>query len=388
MAWLLSSVVKLLYYCPFAGGGIVDYAFAQAAALAQAGTDLTFLTVRTSAPRNNAFQTLPILEDETQPIPGWGRLVRRIRRARLIYENILRLRELIAREQLRYVLFGSYTEYAAPFWARLLTHCPDRTVRFAAMLHDPFRNYVVGPHWWHRKSVRDGYSFLRDVFVHEPIDPAEAGIPPHVRVSVVPHGPLDFPAPGESREDVRRRLGIPGGAKLLLSFGNIRDGKNLDLVIRSMKAYEGLWLLVAGREAGGVQRPLEYYRHLAESSGVGDRCRWFCDFIAAERVGDFFLAADLILLTYSRSFRSASGVLNAAVQFRKPCLASSGQGPLRTQVQRYRLGAWVEPDDEAAIGAGLGAFLRGFEEPWWNEYLKENSWRRNAELVLKGMCSQ
>jgi hypothetical protein len=78
-------------------------------------------------------------------------------------------------------------------------------------------------------------------------------------------------------------------------------------------------------------------------------------------------------------------VLNAAVQFRKPCLASSGQSALRTQVERYRLGVWVEPDDPAAIREGLCRWLHGLPEPLWPEYLEENSWSRNAEAVRQRM---
>jgi hypothetical protein len=102
-------------------------------------------------------------------------------------------------------------------------------------------------------------------------------------------------------------------------------------------------------------------------------------------VGSYFLAADLVMLAYSRAFRSASGVLNAAVQFRRACLASSGQSALRTQVERHQLGVWVEPDDPAAIREGLRRWLRGTPEPLWSEYLAENSWTRNAEAVRQRM---
>ena len=256
--------MKILYYCPFASGGIVDYARTQAAALVDAGADITLLTVQeVHAPEQSPCPVLPLLEDETRPLPNAARLFRRIHRSVVISRNIARLRKYITHHEIRHVLFASYAEYAAPFWGRHLTKLSRDGFCFAAILHDPFRNHVVGPPWWHRWSIRSGYSFLSDVFVHEPIDPVEAGIPAHVRVSVIPHGPLQFPAAGESRQEVRAQLGIPDEAKLLLSFGQIRDGKNLDLAIRSLKGYEQLWLLVAGKEAGGMQRPLGHYQAIA-----------------------------------------------------------------------------------------------------------------------------
>ncbi|MGD1073969.1 MAG: glycosyl transferase family 1, partial [Bryobacteraceae bacterium] len=133
--------------------------------------------------------------------------------------------------------------------------------------------------------------------------------------------------------------------------------------------------------AGGIHRPLAYYQGLAADYGIAGRCRWISDYIHADRVSELFLASDLVLLTYSRAFRSASGVLNAAVQFNKPCLVSSGQGSLLSQVQQYRLGITVEPDDAEAIVRGLHEWRLGLPEPLLAEHRLENSWRRNAELV-------
>jgi hypothetical protein len=60
----------------------------------------------------------------------------------------------------------------------------------------------------------------------------------------------------------------------------------------------------------------------------------------------------VVLVTYSAKFRSASGVLNAAVSARKPVLASSGPGPLKTVVEKYHLGVFVNPDDLEEILRG------------------------------------
>jgi glycosyltransferase involved in cell wall biosynthesis len=375
---------KLLYYCPLGSGGIVDYSEAQAAALGALGIDVILLAASGRPGSGQDVRTAP-LQDETQPLGVKSRAMRRIRRAGIIRDNVGRLASYVAENQLRHVLFASFTEYAAPLWSRRLNAMARSGIRFGAMLHDPIRNYAPGPGWWHRWSIRRGYSFLSEVFVHEPVDRAEAGIPGHVRLTVVPQGPFDFPRPVESGGELRRRFDIPKDVRLLLSFGQIRDGKNLAMVIEALKEFPDVWLLVAGSEAGGANRPAKCYRELAENHGVAARCRWFNGFVAADCVGSYFLAADLVMLAYSRAFRSASGVLNAAVQFRRACLASSGQSALRTQVERHQLGVWVEPDDPAAIREGLRRWLRGTPEPLWSEYLAENSWTRNAEAVRQRM---
>jgi hypothetical protein len=91
------------------------------------------------------------------------------------------------------------------------------------------------------------------------------------------------------------------------------------------------------------------------------------------------------LLTYSKDFRSASGVLNVAAWFRKPCLASSGQGNLKTMVERYALGVWVEPDSAETIVEGLRRWETGLPAPNWEQYAADNSWERNAQLVIERM---
>jgi len=149
---------------------------------------------------------------------------------------------------------------------------------------------------------------------------------PRLRTTVIPHGPYRFPEPRESKESARRRLQLPEQAFVGLSFGHIRDGKNLDLTIKAMTELPAFHLVVAGKEQSSSQKPITYYQDLARSLNVDARCHWIHGHIPAEDVGNLFTASDLVLLTYSQNFRSASGVLNAAVAYRKPCIASSGGG--------------------------------------------------------------
>ena len=129
---------------------------------------------------------------------------------------------------------------------------------------------------------------------------------------------------------------------------------------------------------------------------MGGRCRWDIRRIPDEEVGDIFVACDLVLVTYSAKFRSASGVLNAAVSARKPVLASSGGGPLKTVVEKYHLGVFVKPDDQEEIIRGASKFvpnsateqpatryqLPATPAPAWDRYECENSWEENARKVL------
>ena len=256
---------------------------------------------------------------------------------------------------------------------------------FGAIVHDPVRDYVVGPLWWHRWSIVEGYSFMREAFVHTNIDLGMGRHHPGLRTTVIPNGPYDFPEPTRSRRDIRDELSLPQNSVVLLSFGNIRDAKNLDLVLQAMVDVDSVFLIVAGNESIPGQKTASYYRALAEKLGIAHRCRWLIKFVERNIAADLFASADFVLLAYSSSFRSASGVMSIAAQYRKPVLASSGESDIREAVERYELGVLVEPDSAPAIAGGLATLLGACPVGDWDAYLRDHSWTTNARQVMKAM---
>jgi glycosyltransferase involved in cell wall biosynthesis len=159
---------------------------------------------------------------------------------------------------------------------------------------------------------------------------------------------------------------------------------------------EHIKLLVAGKGDSSSSKAPQFYQKLADDLGVSHRCRWDIRRIPEEEVGDFFAAADMAILTYSANFRSASGVLNAAVSARRPVLASSGEGPLKKAVQRYRLGVFVSPDEIKCIVQGANTLVNTLENsrassiatPEWELYECENSWEINANRVVSALINK
>jgi glycosyltransferase involved in cell wall biosynthesis len=286
------------------------------------------------------------------------------------------------------ILFACYAEYFSPFWAPVLRRLAKGGVIIGTIAHDPVRDFVVGPRWWHRWSVRQGYSFIRHVFVHDdtPVD-FSGQKPERISVHQIPHGPYEISKPSLGRTSMRSDFGFIESDVVFLSFGHIRDGKNLDRFIRTMcRLPAHVKLLVAGSGGVSSQKPPEFYQNLASELGVADRCRWEIGHIPEGRVGDLFAAADRILLTYSSAFRSASGVLNTAVMAQKPVLASSGSGPLKNLVRKFNLGIWVEPDDDEAIFAGAMQSLSDSLVADWSGYFSKNSWEANAKGVVRAFA--
>jgi len=378
-----SSDYRLLYFSPAWSGGLADYAHEQAQALGRRGIEVTLLTSPAYKKEKTDFyitqSTLVSAGAFDFPIP----LVRKAVLANNMLQNYATLVKTIQNGKFNFVLLGSYVEYLAPLWVAELRRLASQNVTFGAIVHDPVRSYVVGPLWWHRWSIACGYSFLNEAFVHEAIELDTEKPMPQLQTTVIPHGSYQFFSSRQSREQSRQQLDIPQQVKVLLSFGHIRDGKNLDLALKAIANFSDVYLVIAGKVSSTSQRPVKYYQDLAYSLGVSNQCRWLIDFIPQEQVGDLFNVCDAVLLTYSASFQSASGVLNAAVTYQRPCIASAGEGNLRKVVQKYKLGVFVEPDDWQAIRDGIQQWLNGIESPEWELYEKDNSWDKNAEIICK-----
>lgn len=353
-------------------------------------------------------------------------------------QNSMRVCNIFETGNFDAILFSCYKEYFAPFWIGPLRRLANKGVVIGTIAHDPVRDFVMGPLWWHRWCVRLGYSFVRHVFVHDdtPVDFGGAQ-PQGIPIQQIPHGPYELEAPKVGRFEMRRRLGFDSkkntqtteqaelsavgrlagqnGAEFLnpstsqslpvtpaspdvvfLAFGQIRDGKNLDLFLKAMPYLpEHVKLLVAGKSDSSSSKAPQFYQKLANDLGISHRCCWDIRRIPEAEAGDFFAAADMVILTYNANFRSASGVLNAAVSARRPVLASSGEGPLKKAVQRYRLGVFFSPDNLDCIIKGAKTLITTFGNsrassmtaPEWELYECENSWVINANRVVSALFS-
>lgn len=377
--------MKLVIWAELARGGIADYAHDQANALADRGIDVELLCAPSFLNgRECRYTARPILRDLR---PADASKSRWLRAANLIHGLLFNARTVAAavKKAKPDVLLTHFGEYMAPLWAAQFRQIRAEGIRIYTILHDPVRNHVVGPKWWHNRSVAAAYSFIDGVFVHSR---ESVPVPDGIAVRFVPHGVFSYPKPSRSRAEVRRMLGIGDEVPLLISFGFIRDNKNLDLVIQAMAELPEIELLIAGSEQLGGNRPVSYYRDLAGSLGCQDRCHWLIRFLNDEEVADLICASDLSLLVYSKDFVSSSATLGMTVNYRKPCLISSGSDTTQGIVEETSIGIWVEPDSLAAIRVGLQKWLNGDLNPDWEKYTAENSWERNAEIIHEAIDSE
>jgi glycosyltransferase involved in cell wall biosynthesis len=377
----MKSAPEILIFSPSVSGGLAEYTFYQAKALAKLGAKVTCLV----APgfltgREMTFPKIVCLRNSSTG--NCSQLIKKLKMLQDLICSQLILAWYVWKRRPELVLLDSYVEYFSPFWFwshwLLAKFCH---IRYVANLHDPVRNYRVGPGWWHALSVRLAYWPLDFVLVHDKL-PEPSPVPAHVRVVQVPHGFFEIRGKPPDRDLVRKEWGIRAGQKVFLAFGFVRDGKNIDLAVRALTQVAEAVLVVAGSVASAKDKPFEFYRKLATELDVGNRCRFFEGFVADDDLGKYFSGTDFVLLSYASSFHSQSGVLNIAASARKPVLASASPSPLIESVKKFNLGVAVAPDSLAAIVDGLRQLLLTPPQPRWEDYEATAAWTDNARGLL------
>ena len=381
---------KILIYSPSVSGGLAEHTYYQAAALEKLGAKVICLTAPSFlGGRQTGFETIVRLKDEP-PSKNGSRFIKRLKMAWRLVANNFTLAWQVGRRRPDLVLLDSYVEYLSPLWfwphwilARV------RGVRYAANLHDPVRNYKIGPDWWHELSVRLAYWPLDFVLVQDKL-PEPSPVPAHVRAVQVPVGVYEIRGTPPDRDSVRNGWDVGDGQKVFLAFGYVRDGKNLDLAVRALAQVPEAFLVVAGSVASTGDKPFAFYRELASELGVAGRCRFFEGFVADDELGKYFAGTDFVLLTYASSFHSQSGVLNIAARARKPVLASAAPSPLIESVEKFNLGVAVQPDLQAAVTDGMRQLISIPVQPRWDDYEGAAAWEVNARKILEtiGFSSQ
>lgn len=377
----------MLYFCSTSIGGVARNAIEQAGEIANLGVEVTFLAP-TDFPEEHAVapNITVVRKLSRSPRSGQhGRLLSRALLAVSILRNEWLLYRCIAKGKHRHVMLATYIEYLAPLYAWIFRMLRVRGVVFGANVLDPVRDHVVGPLRWHRLSVAAGFSYLSEAFVHKMIVLDTVRPMEGLTTTAIPHGPYLFPVSRESRREMRDRLGIPQEVYVFLAFGHLRDNKNLMLALEALRSVPEAMLLVAGSEGSPGQTQSSEYEKRAREYGIGERVRWMIRYIPDDEVSGIFGVADCLLMPYSVTFRSTSGVLYAAMPHRLPVVVSAGDSPLLDIVRMYGLGFVIEPDSVDALVTGLRLAVAELPKGQWDRFAAEHSYRAAAEIICARM---
>jgi glycosyltransferase involved in cell wall biosynthesis len=171
-------------------------------------------------------------------------------------------------------------------------------------------------------------------------------------LAVHPHPTYtQFAAGALPREEARRRLGVEGS--VLLFFGLVRAYKGLDDLLAAFArviARTPATLLVVGEFYEDRRR----YDALVASLGIGARVRVVDRYVPDEEVGQYFCAADLVVLPYRSA--TQSGIVQTAFAFERPVVVTA-VGGLPDVVRDGETGYVVAPRDPPALADAIARFF-------------------------------
>jgi len=376
--------LDVLIQCPGSHGVIPDHVHEQASAMHDMGLNVLVLCCPAyTRSRVSAYPTIPcMLEGATTNVTT--AFTRKLGKAMQTVRNQLRFAWEVFKHRPTLVLSASHVDSQSPLWVwpHMLMSFFRKTI-YAMNLHFAHRDHHLGPKWWQKLGTSLAFKPFKIAIAHKRL-PSPNPLPKFIRCVEVPIGPEKTTQIRENPKQIRKRWNVPRGKKVFLSFGHVRNHKNLDLLIRALLENPQAFLVILGRVSNHRDRPLKYYQLLADDLGLSKRVLISEEFVPDEKRQSYFEAADFIVSTYSSGFHSQTATLATAANARRHVLASSGNSPMRDLVEHFGLGVFVEPDCSEAVADGMATLLNTeLPEANWEGFEAHSTWQTNVTRFLQ-----
>jgi glycosyltransferase involved in cell wall biosynthesis len=191
----------------------------------------------------------------------------------------------------------------------------------------------------------------------------------------IPHPIYDVFGDVIPKEKAVENLGLNPKDKHLLFFGFVRKYKGLDLMLQAMADSRiidlGIKLIIAGEFYDDKTE----YTDLITDLGIAKNIIMKSDFIPADKVKDYFCAADMITQTYRTA--TQSGVTQIAYSFNRPMLVTD-VGGLAEIVPNNKVGYVTSQNPTEIADAIIDFYANNREEDFSNNTRLEKkifSWK-------------
>ena len=192
-------------------------------------------------------------------------------------------------------------------------------------------------------------------------------------------GRISIPA---SKEEARRHLNLPKDKPLFLCFGVPHPAKDLETVLRALKDTPDVYLVQAGtHEFSTGQNPTR----LARDYDILDKIIIRDYYIPEEQKAYYFVAADAVIVSYTRQFVGSGSIVLEACVNGTPVIASDN-GELKEVVQASQVGLLFKSQDADSLREAMIRFTRLDKEEL--ESLRANCRRFSDEFSIDRMAQQ
>lgn len=369
--------MRIIIYESSSKGG--NYKYAQAlfdAYNKSAFTDVTLLLPRNSDAGNNEHIKGILLSDQTNPNAGIGKLQFIFR----TFINPLILFFYILRKPKSLVLFNDFEQLSAPLWSSLFRIFLSKH-RYAVFLHDPDRDQYPPSKAYAGFSMSSMLKMMQLVLYHEilPDKPYYQNRNAKTKYISVPHGIYNLPVADDS---LRRELLQFRESDLLVGIiGNIRIEKNYSLAIRALQNIKQVKLVIAGSPSSS-DVDIEQFKLEAEKYSVSDRILWYITYLSEPQMASVIESVDCVLLNYSSTFTSQSGIINMIAPYRKKIIVSNTRSSLTDVVRKFKLGIIIQPDSEEHLRSAIKSLINDEGDSGnWDEFIKYASWANQVKII-------
>jgi len=333
-------------------------------------------TISPLADRPNLFKIL--MSDKPDMS---NRLFRQLHFLYRSFVNPWRFYKFLKKQQDAIVVFNDFDQLSSFLWSFFFKKLKRRHL-FGVILHDPDRDRYFPKKEISVYTMKKVMSVM-DVAFHHGYIPVKSYYSETLRKVEIPHG-IYTPAPVDtSFQSLLQEQ--KGKYNLIGILGNIRDEKNYELIIESLKDLPNTKLLIAGAPANSSINT-QIYRDKITQEGLEERVIWVEKFLTDNELAAAITVCDLISLYYKKTFTSQSGILNLIAPFKKRLIVSNVESSLKQVVFRYQIGVLVEPDNKYAFIEAAKDLLVNEQQLFdakWIKYLNDHSWENNIKTITQ-----
>ncbi len=194
-----------------------------------------------------------------------------------------------------------------------------------------------------------------------------------------PHPLFDHFGEKMDKASAIENLNLPKGKHFLLFFGFIRAYKGLDLLLEALSKVknENIHLIIAGE----YYEEEEKYIDLIHQLQLQDRVHNFNEFIADDRINQFFGAADLVAQPYRTA--TQSGVAQIAFHFEKPILVTDVGG--LPEIVSHKNSGYITKVDPSDIAQKINDFYEENRSEHFESFIQKEkdrfSWKKMTETI-------
>lgn len=279
------------------------------------------------------------------------------------------------------LIFNDFDQVASSFWTGKFK---KRKFKVGIILHDPDRSAYFSRLSWSEKTMQKIMDIVDVAYYHETLPdlPYYKNPDGRIKFAKIPHGIYPAAPADDAMEkyicDIKSK-----GLQVVSITGNIRAEKNYKLAIQAVARLPKIALLIAGTTVTSAEN-VDDYKKFAQECGVQDRVFFMAKYLNSSEISSIFKNSDIVLLYYSRTFKSQSGILNSLSPFRPKLIVSKTESGMAYSCEKFKLAKLAEADNLEALVDAIENYPA--ENPYsdnWTEFSEYSSWDRNVKIQIE-----